>query len=249
MWQEIVSEIVVAVSSSLSLKFYKSIKKALSKEFSVLEISNELEKGNLSFDKSFFVTGTFSEYIPFVDFASLIKEEEVSESIGTCRLGDILENGTYMGAVFPEKTENANIPSVPIIYSKGDKSRKLFAYSTGDQLRLECRLVPLDYNLRNLISKKAYFCYDGKPFGLKVLDVNRQVSKRVDRFQLDAFVLSSIDYEDGESTYFSAIKEIANYLYSELGSSPLLMGLMLDSLVRDSKLKAQIAMESNKIAL
>ena len=60
-----------------------------------------MDKGNLSFDKSFFVNGTFSEYIPFVDFASLVKESPVSDSIGTCRLGDIVQNGTYMGSFFP----------------------------------------------------------------------------------------------------------------------------------------------------
>lgn len=121
--------------------------------------------------------GTFSEYLPFVDFATLIRTDIKSETIGTCRIGDLVRSNTYLGALFPLGTKKATDPAIPIIYSSIGKSRKIFSFSTGDQLKLECRLVPLDYEFRGILHRKECFCFEEKPFGLEILDVYTKKTK------------------------------------------------------------------------
>ena len=204
MWADVVTEIIATIAITLSSKFYRISKDVFGKKFTVSEIVEGLNNGEISLGDNISVQGTFSEFVPFVDFATLINDKISGESVGTCRLGDLVSNGNYIGALFPEGTTTSKKASIPLIYSVCDKSKKLFSYSTGDQLRLECMIIPLDYDYRRILNKTNYFCYDGKPFGLRVLNV-KKIEEKVDAFEIDAFILSSLQIEKPYDDFFQQL--------------------------------------------
>lgn len=242
LWEIAVAKVLLPVAKSLARISYRLIRKKVRKEFAVLEISEALEKGKLSFDERFTVLGTFSEYIPFVDFTTFIKTDIRSEITGTCRLGDIVKSGTYLGALFPLETKKATEPAIPLVYSSAGKSTKIFSFTTGDQLKLECRLVPLDYEFRDILYKKEQFCFQDRPFGLEILDVYTEKPEKVDKFVIDAFFLSSLEYEEGIDNLFSSLNEIAEVWQNETETLiPLTVGIILVGLHRNGAIASVIS--------
>jgi hypothetical protein len=101
---------------------------------------------NEIWDKPIIVQGTFSEYVPFVNFSKILPDNLQSKNmsnIGTCRLGDSIIDGKYIGAIHLPNETSGNSPAIPIFYSG---SSKLCSpnFKTGDQIRLKCKITSLD---------------------------------------------------------------------------------------------------------
>jgi hypothetical protein len=95
--QETVSHTKLAATESLRIKFYRSIKKAASKEFSG---SEKLENANLPFERNYFDTDIFLGFLPFLNFAELNKNELISDLIENCLIRSVVENCCYTGCYF-----------------------------------------------------------------------------------------------------------------------------------------------------
>lgn len=246
LWELAVEKILIPIARSLGSYIYRILQRRVRREFSVSEITESLENGKLSFDKTFTISGTFSEYVPFVDMTTLIGTSSKSETTSSCRLGDIVRDGTYLGALFPLEAERATEPAIPLIYSSTDKSRKVFSFSTGDQLKLECQLVPLDYSFRGILYNKECFCSKEKPFGLKITDVYTKRPQKADKFVIDAFFLTSLRYNAGVENLFSSLMEIAETWIRETGGyTSIFVGLMLHFLSREDVLDARAVDEES----
>jgi hypothetical protein len=213
-WAMAVEKILEPVAKTLRRYVYRSARHRLLKKFSVEEIGQALQGKRLSFDTAFRIEGTFSEFVPFVDFATLVTSDVRSNATGTCRLGDIVKRGKYIAALFPPEAGKATEPAIPIVYSTAPRSRKMFSFSTGDQVDLECQLIPLDYGFRGILHRGETFCFEGKPFGLEIHDVYTKKPKKVDKFVIDSFFLSSLEYEGGIDRFFSLLDDIANIIYA-----------------------------------
>jgi hypothetical protein len=177
-----------------------------------------LNSGRIAFGDRIRVHGTFSEYLPFVDLASLLPLspdiESNTHTVATCRLGDTVKTGQYIAALFQSETANANAPSIPLLYSSRDPG-KVFSLRTGHQVELLCAPVALDYEFRKILQRGEYFTYADRAFGLKVLDVCTNRPKKVNEFWINAFLLESLNTQQPVEQFFDSLEELGDIGYKE----------------------------------
>ncbi|MHA1702266.1 MAG: hypothetical protein ACTSWK_08370 [Promethearchaeota archaeon] len=179
------------------------------------------------------ISGTYSEFIPFVNFAELLPNiniENIPPSIGTCRLGDSVVSGKYIGALYlPDEHSGISTPAVPIFFdNKIQLSRSVL---TGDQIKLKCRVLELENIWRRIFSPKGTFEFErrdgeAKPYGLEVLEViTKQSSQTKREFTVDFWVL----YD------FPQYLEFTEFL-GDLGEIKKMIRIVLDALILDGEI-------------
>jgi hypothetical protein len=217
-WETAVEQIVTVIASSFSKLVLPRIKRRASKAYDIAEIAESLNSGRIAFGDRIRVHGTFSEYVPFVDLASLLPLspdiESQAQTVATCRLGDTVRTGQYIAALFQSETTNANAPSIPLLYSSRDPG-KIFSLTTGHQVELLCSPVALDYEFRNILHRGEYFTFADRAFGLKVLDVCTKRPKKVNEFWINAFLLKSLSTQQPVEQFFDSLAELADIGYKE----------------------------------
>ena len=174
-------------------------------------------------DRPFIISGTFSEYIPFVNIPQLLPfATEETGIIGTCRLGDSVIQNKYIGAIYLLDENDANNPALPIFYN-GDS--KLFSPSirTGDQIRIKCKLLTLDNVWRKILNKESLnYNKEVLPYGLEVLDVDLIKEVR-DEFWVDCWYLYKLHITNSE--FYDSIQNLyrseqtEKYIRFKLGDS------------------------------
>ncbi len=171
---------------------------------------------NCVWEKPIIIDGTFSEYIPFVNFQYLLPFNTTSyklNEIGTCRLGDTITPGKYVSAIYlPDERLGRNM-ALPIFY-QGDSLLCSPSVRTGSQVRLECKISRLDNIWRKVLNPgELVYGPDTPPYGLEVIKAERQKNEH-NEFWIDAWWLYHLNISptrfDDDISGFCGIKAVKN---------------------------------------
>lgn len=178
------------------IKAIRKIRKVFRKEYTITEITEKMQTGELQFGDKISVLGTFSEYLPFIDpkfFYTSDKWHQLPKTLPrTARLESIQD--IHCGALFELYQEDAFSQEViPIFY--GNNSSVLNR-STGDMLRIDARIskVPNDY--LKIINQRESFRFEKEeglniPFGLDVLEAD--LYGLIDTFKINSWIVGNLN--------------------------------------------------------
>lgn len=194
-WYSTVITVYQVVKTAISL--VKSIRKTrtiIAKEYAVTDVKEELQNDLLHFGDRITVVGTFSEYLPFVDLASVLEEKQLRLSAvsRTVRLEAI--DDMYCGALFPlDQIDAFSEQTIPVFYRIDSP---MLQHYTGQMLEVICKITKIPIAYQQLISKRECFTFEKEgdieiPFGLEILKV--QPYGLVDSFKISTWLLGSID--------------------------------------------------------
>jgi hypothetical protein len=177
-----------------AVKLPGKIRKIMRKEYTVIEIRERLQSGELHFGDKITLLGTFSEYIPFVDPKFILKEaESLPKTLPrTARMKPI--DNMYCGAVFPLDQEDAFAREVlPIFYSIDSR---MIEHSTGQMLEMECKITQVPMAYTEVINQNEYFTFEKEegltiPFGLEVTNV--ELYGLIDSFKVNSWLIGTLD--------------------------------------------------------
>jgi len=199
-WQKtIISIYQILQMTTNTIKALKKIRRIIPKEYSVADIKDGLETGELHFGDKINVVGTFSEYLPFIDPKFMLRElshwsiTRAQKTLPrTVRLEAI--DDTYCGALFPLYQKDA-FPeeTIPIFYSIDSR---LLEHFSGEMLEMKCKITQVPVMYRNLISRKEFFTFQKEenvavPFGLQVLNV--EPYGLVGSFEINAWLIGNLN--------------------------------------------------------
>lgn len=175
-----------------AIKALKKIRRIIPKDYTITEIKDQLQSGELHFGDKITVLGTFSEYVPFIDPKYILKERSFPKFLPrTTRLEAI--DDVYCGALFPLDQKDSFAEEVmPIFY---DIDSKMLEHSTGEMLETKCKITQVPEMYRNLINRNEFFAFEKEddvtvPFGLHVLDV--EPYGLVDSFKINTWLIGNV---------------------------------------------------------
>ena len=178
------------------IKAIRKIRNVFRKEYTISEINEGMQTGELQFGDKISVLGTFSEYLPFIDpklFYRDNKWQQLPKTLPrTARLESIQD--IHCGALFKLYQEDAFSKEViPIFY--GNES-PLINRSTGDMLKIDARIskVPNDYS--KIMDQNESFTFEKEeglniPFGLDVL--NADLYGLIDTFKVNSWIVGNLN--------------------------------------------------------
>lgn len=177
-----------------AVKALGKLKKVVPTEFSVEELREGIQNGDLHFGDKVRILGTFSEYLPFVDPKFLLKESKSFPRIlpRTTRIAAI--DDLYCGALFKlDQTDAFAEEVLPIFYGLDSK---MLEHTTGEMLEMQCRITQVPIQYRNIINQNDYFVFEKEeglvvPFGLKVEDVKPYGI--LDSFKISTWLIGSLN--------------------------------------------------------
>lgn len=107
-WQSTLFHIFQILEITIkSIRAVSKIRKVIPREYTITEIKEDLQNGELHFGDKITVLGTFSEYLPFIDPKFLLKKGILfpKNLPRTARIEAI--NDIYCGALFPLDQKDA----------------------------------------------------------------------------------------------------------------------------------------------
>jgi hypothetical protein len=194
-WNEVIfnyySYLQIAIQA---VKALGKLKKVIPKEFTVEEVKEGIQNGDLHFGDKVKVIGTFSEYVPFVDPKFLLKESKSLPRIlpRTTRLAAV--DDLYCGALFKmDQTDAFAQEALPIFYGIDSK---MVEHTTGEMLEMSCRITQVPLQYRNIINQNGYCVFEKEeglivPFGLKIENV--EPYGIVDSFKISTWLVGSLN--------------------------------------------------------
>jgi len=225
-WQKTIFLIYqVAEMTIKAIKALKKIRRIIPRDYTITEIRDQLQSGELHFGDKITVLGTFSEYVPFIDPKYILKEvRSFPKSLPrTTRLEAI--DDVYCGALFSlDQKDSFTEEVIPIFY--GIDSRML-EHSTGEMLETKCKITQVPMMYRNLINRNELFAFEKEdnvtvPFGLQVLDV--EPYGLVDSFRINAWLIGNLNppplYEAQKQSCYSCSRFFSYMSIDPLGWPP-----------------------------
>lgn len=169
----------------------------------VVDVTERLNDGSLRFGDEIRVRGVFSEFLPLVDFAQLIrfpnhmKYRSFPKQPRSCRLNAI--DDVFCGAFYPvANIEDPTSNMIPVLY----KSDSLLQnYSSGEIINLSGSIVRLPGSWMKVLAQQKSNVFKRKdgmevPFGIFVKKASSE--GQVDKLKANAWILFHPVFDDVE---------------------------------------------------
>lgn len=196
-WLQRISEFYKIIEITVNgIKAIRKIRKIIRKEYTITEIHEKMQTGELHFGDKISVLGTFSEYLPFIDPKFLYandKWQRLPKTLPrTARLESI--NDIHCGALFELYREDAFSQEViPIFYGNNSSILNRF---TGDMLKIDARISKVPYDYLKIINQGESFKFEKEeglniPFGLDVLEAD--LYGLIDTFKVNSWIVGNLN--------------------------------------------------------
>lgn len=160
------------------------------------KLKEKMENLDLGFGDSVRITGTYSEYVPFINMTKIVDTYSPSNSLplptcGPCKTGSL--HNVYCSALLGERDYQIHPHSspIPLFCSTGysASSIKILKYSTGMILEIEGQIVPIPDEWKDFLVNGESFTFAREDesltsFGIKVDDCDL-IGGHLDRFDID----------------------------------------------------------------